>query len=438
MTELLNEKTDGFMIDTQLPQEVRESIRNANFAGKPLNAVDCEESDKEEEEEEEEILPLLDLSCLNDVEMPSSPPCLPNHEPPPDIARLSSPVGKRWAINFINRQPGLKTRFPRRYDYKRAKCEDPTIIRNWFKLVQNTIAKYGIQTNDIWNFDETGFMMGMISTGKVVTSIERRGRPKSVQPGNREWVTVIQGINAAGWTIPPFIIVTGQKHLRNWYEGSTLPTDWAIATSQNGWTDNEMGLEWLKHFNQSTTSRSTGAYRLLILDGHESHHSADFEAYCKEKKIILLCMPPNSSHLLQPLDFGCFGPLKKAHGREIEHLMRRCITHITKVTFFPAFYAAHQAAITESNIKGGFGGAGLVPFDPESVISRLDVQLRTLTPPEGLPKRKPARLNLGPQRHQRLLMRLILIRNTLRDESEDIKVAFQSQSLKLFSLLLKQ
>jgi hypothetical protein len=40
MTELLNEKTDGFMIDIQLPQEVRESIRNANFAGKPLNAVD--------------------------------------------------------------------------------------------------------------------------------------------------------------------------------------------------------------------------------------------------------------------------------------------------------------------------------------------------------------------------------------------------------------
>jgi hypothetical protein len=62
--------------------------------------------------------------------------------------------------------------------------------------------------------------------------------------------------------------------------------------------------------------------------------------------------------------------------------MRRRITHITKVTFFPAFYAAHQAAITESNIKGGFRGAGLVPFDPESVISRLDVQLRTPTPPE--------------------------------------------------------
>ncbi|SCO92440.1 uncharacterized protein FRV6_16568 [Fusarium oxysporum] len=104
-------------------------------------------------------------------------------------ARDAPPVGKRWAINFIQRQPELKSRYQRRYDYQRALCEDPTIIRNWFRLVENTITKYGIRLDDIWNFDETGFMMGMISAGKVVTSAERRGRPKSVQPGSREWVT---------------------------------------------------------------------------------------------------------------------------------------------------------------------------------------------------------------------------------------------------------
>jgi hypothetical protein len=90
------------------------------------------------------------------------------------------PVGKRWAINFIKRQPQLKMRFQRKYDYRRAKCEDPTIIRNWFRLIENTIAKYGIRSDDIWNFDETGFMMGVILSGIVVTSLERRGNPKSV------------------------------------------------------------------------------------------------------------------------------------------------------------------------------------------------------------------------------------------------------------------
>jgi hypothetical protein len=295
--------------------------------------------------------------------------------------RDASPVGKRWAINFVKRQLQLKTRFQRKYDYRRAKCEDPTIIRNWFRLVENTIAKYGIRSDDIWNFDEIGFMMGKISSGMVITSSERRGNPKSVQPGNREWAIVIQALNAEGRAIDPFIVVAGEYHLQNWYEGSNLPATWVIATTENGWTNNETGLNWLKHFNQATTNRSTGPYRLLILDGHESHQSAEFQIYCEENNIITLCMPPHSSHLLQPLDVGCFGPLKKAYGREIERLIRRSITHVSKTDFFLAFYVAFQATITEKNIKAGFRGAGLAPFNPEYIISKFDVQLRTPTPP---------------------------------------------------------
>ena len=39
-------------------------------------------------------------------------------------------------------------------------------------------------------------MMGKISSQLVVTGSERRGRPKAVQPGDREWATVIGGDNA--------------------------------------------------------------------------------------------------------------------------------------------------------------------------------------------------------------------------------------------------
>ncbi len=297
--------------------------------------------------------------------------------------RDAPPVGVNWASNFVKRHKELSTRFTRRYDYQRALCEDSNVVCGWFQLVHNTIAKYGILDEDIYNFDETGFMMGMISTTTVVTSSERRGRPTLAQPGNREWVSVIQGINSQGWAIPPFIIVAGQNHLTNWYEDSTLPPDWVIAITHNGWTTNEKGVEWIQHFDKHTKARSCGVYRLLILDGHESHHSTEFELFCKEHNIITLCMPAHSSHILQPLDVGCFGPLKKAYGREIEGLMKGHVTHIAKTDFLPAFFAAFQAAMTENNIKGAFRGAGLVPFDPDSVLSRLDVKLRTPSPVEG-------------------------------------------------------
>jgi hypothetical protein len=52
-------------------------------------------------------------------------------------------------------------------------------------------------------------MMGKTMTQLVVTELERRGRSKAVKPGNCKKATVIQGINAAGWAIAPFIIFAG-------------------------------------------------------------------------------------------------------------------------------------------------------------------------------------------------------------------------------------
>ncbi|KAL0940014.1 transposase [Colletotrichum truncatum] len=251
--------------------------------------------------------------------------------------RDAPPVGKRWASNFVKRQPQLRTRFFQ-------------VIRGWFSLVKNTIAKYGIADADIYNFDETGFMMGVIASGMVVTSAERRSNTKMTQPGNREWVTVIQAINSQGESIPPYIIVAGQ------------------------------------HFDIYTKPRTSGKYRLLVVDGHESHYSAAFELFCQENNIITLCMPAHSSHLLQPLDVGCFQPLKNAYGRQIENKMQRGTTHISKEDFFAAFHEAFKQSFTRKNIQGGFRGAGLVPLNAESVLSKLDVKFRTPTPEEGVPQ----------------------------------------------------
>ena len=72
----------------------------------------------------------------------------------------------------------------RKYDYQRAKCEDLKVIREWFALVYNIKVKYGIFDDDIYNFDETGFMMGIIIAIMVVTASDGRSRVKQAQPGN--------------------------------------------------------------------------------------------------------------------------------------------------------------------------------------------------------------------------------------------------------------
>lgn len=294
----------------------------------------------------------------------------------------TQPIGKNWVYNFIKRHDELKTRFSRKYNHQRAKCEDPNLIKEWFNRVQITIMQYGIAYEDIYNFDETGFAMGLIATAKVVTRAETAGRPALLQPGNREWVTAIECVNAMGWALPPCIVFKGKSHIQAWYEDNALPSDWRIELSENGWTTDQIGLSWLQNIFIPTTNGCTkGTYRLLILDGHGSHLTPQFDQMCNQNNIVPICMPAHSSHLLQPLDVGCFAVLKRTYGRLVEEKMRQRINHIDKLDFLSAYPQARKEAFKMDNIKSGFMATGLVPYDPERVLTQLDIYLKTPTPP---------------------------------------------------------
>lgn len=296
--------------------------------------------------------------------------------------RGGKPVGKHWAERFVTRSAELKTAFNRAKDRQRILQEDPAVIGAWFKLVKETKDKYGVHNDDVHNFDETGFQMGVIGSMKVVTGAERRTRPNVIQPGDREWVTVIQSICAAGYATPPFIIYKGRVHISAWYEEASVPRNWKLSVSENGWTNNALGLEWLKHFDAYTTARRVGVYRLLILDGHESHLNQDFKDYCVKNKILTLCMPAHSSHILQPLDVVCFSPLKRKYSQRVRDLARRRVFHINKEGFLPAFKDAFFDVFTKENCQKAFEASGLVPINAQVVLDRLEVRLRT--PPEPL------------------------------------------------------
>jgi hypothetical protein len=128
-------------------------------------------------------------------------------------ARGSHPsptVSKNWPSTFINRREEIRLRFSRRYDYQRTLNKDPKSIREWFTTVQRMIDENGIQPKDIYNFDETGFAMGLILAQKVVTRAEYYGRRSIKQPGNREWVTAVEAIYVDSFSLPPYIIFKGK------------------------------------------------------------------------------------------------------------------------------------------------------------------------------------------------------------------------------------
>lgn len=68
----------------------------------------------------------------------------------------------------MHRHPELGSKYSQKYDYQRAQCEDQGLIKDWFQQFNDTIEKYGIFSEDIYNMDETGLQIGIISTAKMV------------------------------------------------------------------------------------------------------------------------------------------------------------------------------------------------------------------------------------------------------------------------------
>ena len=90
-------------------------------------------------------------------------------------------------------------------------------------------------------------------------------------------------------------------------------------------------------------------------------------------------MPLHLLYLLQPLNVGCFAPLKRAYGDKISGLARYSTKQIKKEAFLLAFKAAFKKAVIKENICASFRGVGLVLYNLEAIVLKLNIVLRTLT-----------------------------------------------------------
>lgn len=147
--------------------------------------------------------------------------------------------------------------------------------------------------------------MGIAGNSKVLFSKYQR-QAFINQSGNREWASPIEAIGTTGEQLPLFVILKGKRWKDNWFTPELELGD-HVSLSENKWADNKLCMEWLEEcFEPFTRSHLRDEYRLLIVDGHASHASTGLITFTRAQKFICLCLPPHSTHLLQPLDFSVF------------------------------------------------------------------------------------------------------------------------------------
>jgi len=84
------------------------------------------------------------------------------------------------------------------------------------------VEEKGIQRADIYNFDETGFRMGIWRDQWVVTREAKR--PLTLgSSSNPESVTVIEAISGDGGVLLPMIILPGALPMKDWYTKTAIP-----------------------------------------------------------------------------------------------------------------------------------------------------------------------------------------------------------------------
>jgi hypothetical protein len=293
-------------------------------------------------------------------------------------------INPKWIQRFKGRHQEIGARVMSNLEWERQKGASYEVIKRWFDAVESQLASHPYQPTDIWNMDESGFGIGQEVAGRVLIHLDKPARGRAVL-SKQEWVTDIECINAAGESLPPLLIFKGE-HVNSGWLNERTPDNWFLATSKNGWTSNDLGLDWLRRvFEPLTCEKAAGRRRLLIADGHGSHITSDFIAYCMQNTIDLLIMPPHCSHLLQPLDVGVFASFKLRHSYETRAISRLSPQRIQRVEWIELLANAREKAVTKENILAGWRGAGLYPACRMRVMRYLEPEPvpRTLALPRN-------------------------------------------------------
>ena len=164
--------------------------------------------------------------------------------------------------------------------------------------------------------------------------------------------------------------------------------------SEKGWMDQELFDAWLSsHFlRYAPPTRPL----LLLLDGHSSHYSPSAIRFAAKEQVIVFALPPHTTHITQPLDKGCFSPLKVAW-REVCHtfMAKNPGKKVTRFNFSQLFCHAWMKSMTTKNILGGFRVTGIFPVNRNVIEVPKELSKPSLTEATGLayiPLYSPARM----------------------------------------------
>lgn len=276
--------------------------------------------------------------------------------------------GRTWAQLFLKRhKKDLSQRLCSNIKRVRAAVNEDT-IKTYFDHPKAEID--GIPPHLIYNYDETN-LVDDPGKKKVLT---KRGTKylEAIKNSTKAAFSLMLCGNAAGQILSPYVNYKSEHLWTTWTEGG--PPNTRYNRSKSGWFDANSFEDWFFSIILPVLRKESGK---KIGDNLSSHLSYDVIQACEQHNIAFVSLPPNSTHLTQPLDVAYFRPLK-LHWRKILDQWKstregQTLPTIPKQRFPHLLNQLWQKILikSEDNLKAGFLKTGIYPVNEMPVLERV-------------------------------------------------------------------
>ncbi|EKJ78434.1 hypothetical protein FPSE_01391, partial [Fusarium pseudograminearum CS3096] len=201
-------------------------------------------------------------------------------------------VSRFWALRFLRRYHEV---FHRRKSCtlaaNRKAMSDRANVEEWFTKWTRFVQENDINFSNVWNFDETGFMIGYLMNGIMIWTFIEIDNPILTDAHTTISVTVTESISAKGEIIAPFIIMPGVQIPSRWVDND-LEDEATIVTTPKGYIDDVWAQDFFDHFERLSRPQNRSGTRVVLLGGCESHFTKELYHKAKEAEVILYSFPP--------------------------------------------------------------------------------------------------------------------------------------------------
>ncbi len=284
----------------------------------------------------------------------------------------SSRVEQHWPVRFLQQNSQFFKRKQTSLAADRKTSLTVEVAKQHFYDFRDVLIKYAIQSNDIWNMNESGFRIEVERGHLVITLIKKRSL-RAIDSGVRDLVSDVKTINAEEGKISLMLIILEINILNKWVQENDLNDDLLLATTEFEYSNDEKTFDWLKHFDFHSRKTQVEAHRLLIMNNYEFHLTYEFLQYVDFHNIVIFTLFSHSTHVTQSLNVRIFQPMKHYHSKVIDETIRLESTSFNKQNFLAFFISLRVKVFTESNIRSAFKQTELVSYSSKVVLEKVRV-----------------------------------------------------------------